>query len=132
MKNKIYHTVRTVPTFDLKNTDTEEKFNDVGLDHKASLMNLPQCSGDMVQQRHHNNDFEGPRHSVKRKSLAPLNWFIPTLFIEMFYQDGKKSGIGVQVVSIFPISTIFITCGCESSAPFFVIYKAGREPTPYW
>ena len=25
-----------------------------------------------------------------------------------------------------------ITCGCESSAPFFVIYKAGREPTPYW
>jgi hypothetical protein len=24
----------------------------------------------------------------------------------------------------------FITCGCESSAPFFVIYKAGREPTP--
>jgi hypothetical protein len=26
----------------------------------------------------------------------------------------------------------FITCGCESSAPVFVIYKAGREPTPYW
>jgi hypothetical protein len=26
----------------------------------------------------------------------------------------------------------FITCGCESSAPIFVIYKAGREPTPYW
>jgi hypothetical protein len=26
----------------------------------------------------------------------------------------------------------FITCGCESSAPLFVIYKAGREPTPYW
>jgi len=26
----------------------------------------------------------------------------------------------------------FITCGCELSAPFFVIYKAGREPTPYW
>jgi hypothetical protein len=25
----------------------------------------------------------------------------------------------------------FITCGCESSAPFFVIYKAGHEPTPY-
>ena len=25
-----------------------------------------------------------------------------------------------------------ITCGCESSAPFFVIYKAGREPTLYW
>jgi hypothetical protein len=26
----------------------------------------------------------------------------------------------------------FIICGCESSAQFFVIYKAGREPTPYW
>jgi hypothetical protein len=24
----------------------------------------------------------------------------------------------------------FVTCGCESSAPFFVIYKAEREPTP--
>jgi hypothetical protein len=26
----------------------------------------------------------------------------------------------------------FITSVCESSAPFFVIYKARREPTPYW
>jgi hypothetical protein len=26
----------------------------------------------------------------------------------------------------------FITCGWESNAPFFVIYKAGHEPTPYW
>jgi hypothetical protein len=26
----------------------------------------------------------------------------------------------------------FITCGCESSGPFFIIYKAAREPTPYW
>ena len=24
----------------------------------------------------------------------------------------------------------FINFGCESSTPFFVIYKAGREPTP--
>jgi hypothetical protein len=24
----------------------------------------------------------------------------------------------------------FITCGCESKAPFFVIYKAGGKPTP--
>ena len=24
------------------------------------------------------------------------------------------------------------TMGCKSSAPFFVIYKAGRELTPYW
>jgi len=33
--------------------------------------------------------------------------------------------MGKQLVS-------FITWGCESSAPFFAIYKAGREPTPYW
>jgi hypothetical protein len=26
----------------------------------------------------------------------------------------------------------FITCGCDSSPPFFVIYKVGRELTPYW
>jgi hypothetical protein len=26
----------------------------------------------------------------------------------------------------------FITYGCELSAAFIVIYKAGREPTPYW
>ena len=33
--------------------------------------------------------------------------------------------MGMQLVN-------FITCGCASSAPFFVIYKAGREPTSYW
>ena len=26
----------------------------------------------------------------------------------------------------------FITCGCESCAPFFVIYKAEHEPTSHW
>ena len=35
--------------------------------------------------------------------------------------------MGKQLVS-------FIICGCESSAPFFLIvfYKTGRETTPYW
>jgi hypothetical protein len=33
--------------------------------------------------------------------------------------------MGKQLVS-------FITCGCELRAPFYVIYKAGREPMPYW
>jgi len=37
----------------------------------------------------------------------------------------EPSILGKQLVN-------FITCGCESSAPFFVIYKAGREPTSYW
>ena len=38
---------------------------------------------------------------------------------------GEPSTMDKQLVN-------FITCGCESSAPFFVIYKAGRKPTPYW
>jgi hypothetical protein len=36
-----------------------------------------------------------------------------------------KGTMGKQLVN-------FITCGCESSVHFFVIYKAGRELTPYW
>jgi hypothetical protein len=37
----------------------------------------------------------------------------------------EPSTIGKQLVN-------FITCGCESSALFFAIYKAGHEPTAYW
>jgi hypothetical protein len=37
----------------------------------------------------------------------------------------KPSTMGKQLVN-------FITSVCESRAPFFVIYKAGREPTSYW
>jgi hypothetical protein len=33
--------------------------------------------------------------------------------------------MGIQLVN-------FTICGCEWSAPIFVIYKAGRDPTPYW
>ena len=33
--------------------------------------------------------------------------------------------LGKQLVNLF-------TRGCESSTPFFVIYKAGCESTPYW
>jgi len=33
--------------------------------------------------------------------------------------------MGNQLVNV-------ITCGCESSAPVIVIYKAGRESTPHW
>ena len=38
----------------------------------------------------------------------------------------------ISAISWRPVLVIFITCGCEPSAPFFVIYKAGREPMPYW
>ena len=37
----------------------------------------------------------------------------------------EPSTIGKQLVN-------FITCDCESSAPFFVIYKVGCQPMPYW
>ena len=35
----------------------------------------------------------------------------------------EKPTMGKQLVNFI---------GCESSAPFMWIYKAGREPTPYW
>ena len=37
----------------------------------------------------------------------------------------ERPTLGMQPIKL-------ITCDCESSAPYFVIYKAGREPTPYW
>jgi hypothetical protein len=46
----------------------------------------------------------------------------PVLVVE---EAGESPTMGKQLVN-------FITCGCESSAPFFVIYKVGREATPYW
>jgi hypothetical protein len=38
-------------------------------------------------------------------------------------KSGEPSTMCKQLIN-------FITCGCESSAPFFVNYKARREPTP--
>jgi hypothetical protein len=42
-----------------------------------------------------------------------------------FFLFNEQLTMGKQLVN-------FNTCGCESSAPFFVIFKAGREPTSYW
>ena len=53
--------------------------------------------------------------------LSAISWR-PVLVVE---EAGVLQSMGKQLVN-------FITCGCESSAPFFVIYKAGREPTSYW
>jgi hypothetical protein len=54
-----------------------------------------------------------------------IDWFL--VFNATFSNISRREPptMGKQLVN-------FITCGCESSAPFFVIYKAGREPTPYW
>jgi hypothetical protein len=59
-------------------------------------------------------------------NISAISWR-PVLVVEEAGVPGEnhRRTMGKQLVN-------FITCGCESSAPFFVIYKAGREPTPYW
>jgi hypothetical protein len=63
--------------------------------------------------------------------LTPLS-----AIFQLYHNDSLSGGrswstrrepptMSMQLVS-------FITCGYESSAPFFVIYKAGCEPMPYW
>ena len=48
-------------------------------------------------------------------NISAISWR-PVLVME---EEREPLIMGKQLV-------IFITCGCESSAPFFVIYKAGR------
>ena len=76
-----------------------------------------------------------------RNSLVDLIWFhlqcivlnatfsyiMATSFSGERSQNTRREPptMGKQQVSL-------ITSGCESSAPLFVIYKAEREPTPYW
>jgi hypothetical protein len=54
-------------------------------------------------------------------NISAISWR-PILVVE---EDGEPQTIGKQLVNC-------ITCGCESSARFIVIYKAVRESTPYW
>jgi hypothetical protein len=53
--------------------------------------------------------------------VTALTWFIRYIC----YWNWEPPMMGKQLVN-------FITCGCESSAPFFVIDKAGRELMPHW
>jgi len=57
-------------------------------------------------------------------NISAISWR-PVLVVEEAGVPGEPPTMGKQLVN-------FITCSCESSAPFFVIYKARREPTPYW
>jgi hypothetical protein len=72
-----------------------------------------------------------------------IDWFIyllclmPLSAIFQLYHGNqfwrwKKPKYPVRTTNHGQAVVSFITCGCESSAPFFVIYKAGCEPTPYW
>jgi hypothetical protein len=50
----------------------------------------------------------------------------PVLVVEEAGNTQRESQtMGKQLVN-------FITCSCESSAPFFVIYNAGCEPRTHW
>jgi hypothetical protein len=70
-------------------------------------------------------DFDFWCFNVTFNNISAISWR-PVLVVEEAGVPGENPPtMGKQLVS-------FITCGCESSAPFFVIYKAGREPTPYW
>ena len=55
-----------------------------------------------------------------------LSYIMPTSFSGGRRRSTRRESptMGKQLVN-------FITCGCESSAPFFVIYKSRHEPTPY-
>ena len=48
------------------------------------------------------------------------------------FSGGRSRSIWREQPTTSKLLVNFITCECESSAPFFVIYKTGCEPTPYW
>jgi hypothetical protein len=52
--------------------------------------------------------------------------------METSFSGGRSRSIRREPPTMGKQLVSFTTCGCESSAPFFVIYKAGREPTPYY
>jgi hypothetical protein len=56
-------------------------------------------------------------------NISAISWR-PVLVVEEAGVPGEPPTLGKQLVN-------FITCGCKSNAPFFVIYKGVREPTPY-
>jgi hypothetical protein len=70
--------------------------------------------------------------TVKRlllKSETETNFQILSIY---FFFGLKNVRVGWSETHVFFFGLSFITCVCESSSPFFVIFKAGCEPTPYW
>jgi len=45
------------------------------------------------------------------------------------FSGGRSRNTRRELLTMGKQLVNFITCGCESSALFFVIYKAGRDPT---
>ena len=66
-----------------------------------------------------------------------IDWFIVfnATFIYIMatrFSGGRSRSTRREPLTMGKQLVNFITCGYESSALFFVIYKAGREATPYW
>jgi len=68
-----------------------------------------------------------------------IDWFIYCHFQQYFsyimatsFSGGRSRSTQREPPTMGKQMVNFMTCGCESSAPLFVIYKAGCEPTPYW
>jgi len=61
-------------------------------------------------------DFDFWCFNATFNNISVISWR-PVLAV---VEAGEPPTMGKHLVN-------FITCGCESSAPFFVIYKAGRE-----
>jgi hypothetical protein len=48
------------------------------------------------------------------------------------FSGGKSQSIWREPPTMDKQLVNFITFGGDSSAPYFVVYQAGRETTPYW
>jgi hypothetical protein len=64
--------------------------------------------------------------------LMPLSALFFSYIMVTSFSGGRSWSTRRELPTMGKQLVNFITCGCESSAPFFVIYKVGREPTPYW
>jgi hypothetical protein len=63
--------------------------------------------------------------NITFSNISAISWW-PVLVVEEAGVPGENHRPWVSKL------TNFITYGCESSASFFVIYKGGRDPMPYW
>ena len=71
------------------------------------------------------------------QSYKDLIWFLVfnanfSYFMVNSFSGGRSRSTQREPPTMGKQLVNFITCGCESSAPFFVIYKARCEPMPYW
>jgi hypothetical protein len=90
----------------------------------------------LARQRY--SHFLQPKYVGKYISYKMIDFGVQRHFQQYFsyivvtsFSVGKSRSTRREPLTMGNQLINFITCGCESSSPFFVIYKAGREPTPY-